>query len=472
MNVPAASSSTPRALCALAFFFVIGAPSAQGEEGGGLWNVLARDLEATEISGSLMYFQRHRERYRVDERRFGSNLHHQTLQGHIEISSPFFADTAGFDLGLFGTTDLNNSASPDHEISFFPWSDPWSADWLKKDARSGISLYRAHLKLRQNHEEGNWWGKLGYFQPSGPGVLGVNWSLMPGTYLGAESGGDWGPFSVAGAYVTEYKAPWYRKTYHFRENDATTEVEHLWSLGARYQFLPGASAEIAYGEALDFLKSAHIKLKYRREDAPRSSLYLTYQLYGMGDSGDFASPNDHYAGRWATQHYLALAREFPREFARYTLKAEWLHTRAPSTAPQHLGYFVYRLTDAYGGANGAYEPWWDNRSDWNHHRESALFVSVSRSLDDLSGISGITATVSAARGWGGQVYGVTQRLKESAWSLDLTWRIPAGTWKDTRVTLHYTHYNNKTDQPSWEGYKNLFQDERDLKFFVIVPWKI
>jgi hypothetical protein len=458
----------PASLLAMA---LVGATQAVlGAEDNEGTSALAAKPEPLEVSGNLIYFQRHRERYRVDTGKFGSNLHHQTLQGNVEISTPFLADTAGFDLGFFATTDLHNSASPDHEISFFPWADPWSADWSKKEARSGTSLYRAHLKLRRKHETGMWWGKLGYFQPSGPGVLGVNWSLMPGTYLGAESGIDQGALSLAGAYVTRYKAPWYRKTYAFREEDAgNTKVDGLWSLGARYAFTPETSAEIAYGEAPGFLRSAHLKLKYRQAATP---FYLSYQFYVMGDRDDSASlggqSNNFYAGRWAFQHYVAVAREF----SRYTLKGEFLHSRAPSTRDTHLGYFVYRLTGRYGGANGAYEPWWDNRSDWNHHRESAVFVSLARPLDDLLDFPGLTLTLSAARGWGGQAHGVEQELKESAWSLDLTWRVPAGILKDTRVSLHYTHYNNKTGLPSWTGYKNLFQDERDLKFFVIMPWKI
>ncbi|MDR0735741.1 MAG: OprD family outer membrane porin [Zoogloeaceae bacterium] len=445
------------------------AQSAWGEDGGA-WS-LASEIKATEVSGNLIYFQRHRERYRVDERRFGSNLHHRTLQGNVEVATPFLADTAGFDLGVFATADVQNSASPDHEISFFPWSDPWSADWSEKDARGGASLYRAHLKLRQKRENGLWWGKLGYFQPSGPGVLGVNWSLMPGTYLGAEGGVDQGKISLAGAYVSKYKAPWYRKTYAFREDGAAQgKIDHLWSFGARYALTPQASMEVAYGEAPGFLRSAHLKLKYRQK-TPATPLYLSYQLYVMGDRDDAAtthgSSNNHYAGRWAFQHYLA----FAREFSRYTLKGEFLHTRAPSTRDTHLGYFVYRLSGRYGGANGAYEPWWDNRSDWNHNRENAVFASLSRTLDDLIDLP-VTVTLSAARGWGGKAHGIRQTLEEAAWSFDLTWRIPSGALKDTRVSLHYTHYNNKTDQPSWVGYKNLFQDERDLKFFVIVPWKI
>jgi hypothetical protein len=144
-------------------------------------------LQKTEVSGSVMYFQRNRERYRVDEDRFGSNLHHSTLQSEIHISTPYILNnTLGLEVGFFGTTDLANGArAPDHEISFFPWQNPWSADWSKQEASSGVSLYRAHLKAQRLTEQGRWWGKLGYFQPEGPGVLGVNWSLMPGAFSGA-----------------------------------------------------------------------------------------------------------------------------------------------------------------------------------------------------------------------------------------------------------------------------------------------
>jgi hypothetical protein len=426
------------------------------------------DSAGYDISGNLMYFQRHRDRYRVDEDRFATNLHHQTLQTNIDAGSPYFADTIGFDLGVFATKDLYNGGSPDHEISFFPWSKPWAPDWSKKDARDGTSLYRAHLKIRHARESAKWWGKLGYFQPTGPGVLGVNWSLMPGTYLGAEAGSDWGNLSVAGAYVTQYKAPWYKRVYHFRESETENGIHHLWSLGARYGFTSNLSGEVAYGEAPGFLRNAHLKIKHHQEFDPRSSLYLSYQLYANGDRDESDSPNNHYAGHWAFQHYLALAYTK----AQYTLKTEFTHTRAPSNKPQHLGYFAYRLSSYYGGTKGAYEPWWDNRSDWDHNRETAGFISIERTLDDWVGFSGLTVGFSAARGQGGKVYGVAQELKEEAWSFDLRYVVPSGYLKDTRFSLHYTRYNNKTDQPSWEGYKNLFQDERDVKFMVIVPWKI
>jgi hypothetical protein len=423
------------------------------------------------LSGSIMYFQRHRERYRIDEHRFGGNLHHSTLQAAVDYRSPFWQEHIGLDLGVFATTDLVNTASPDHEISFFPWDDPWRPDYRQKDARDGVSLYRAHIKARAHFADGDLWGKLGYFQPTGPGVLGVNWSLMPGTYQGLEAGGalngDWGGLALAGAYVTRYKAPWYRKVNAFRDEEKK-RINALWSVGARYDAPAGYSMEVAYGKAADYRQNAHFKLKYLRQKDTRDSLYLTYQFYATGEGGAVkrGHPNDHYAGSWGRQHYLALARTLKR----YTLKTEFTYTRAPSDAPHHVGYFVYRLTGAYGGANGAYEPWWDNRSDWNHNRERAMFVGLSRNLDDWLPFSGVSLGASMVNGWGGRVYGVDESLKERSWSLDLGYTIPSGALKNTRASLHYTHYDNKTRLPSWTGYKNLFQDERDIKFLIVMPW--
>jgi hypothetical protein len=424
-------------------------------------DTLWQALKDADVGGSVMVFQRHRERYRLGENRFGSNLHHRTLQSEIHVNTPYaLGNRLGLEAGVFGTKDLANSAgAPDHEISFFPWENPWSPDGSKRDARNGVSLYRAALKAQRVTDTGRWWGKFGYFQPEGPGVLGVNWSLMPGTYSGAEGGLEHGALSVAGAWVTRYKAPWYRHTYPFLDGEKR-DVGRLWSLGARYAPMLGVTVEVAYGEAPDYLKSAHLKLKYDRDGR-----YLSYQLYVMGDRASDGGPNDLYAGGRAWQHYLA----FSQDFSPWTFRAEFTHTRAPMSSGAHVGYFAYRLTGRYGGAKGAYEPWWDNRSDWNHHRESAAFVSLSRALGDL-GLPGLTVGVSAACGWGGRAFGVSETLKERAWSVDLGYRAPSGVWKDASLSLHYTRYDNGTHLENWTGFQNLFQDERDLKVLLSLPW--
>ncbi|MDR2260238.1 MAG: hypothetical protein LBE06_04755 [Azoarcus sp.] len=425
---------------------------------------------ASAFSGDLMYFQRHRERYRIDEDRYATNLHHRSVQAKVDFNSPFAADALGVDLGVFAAADLENTGGPDHEINFFPWRDPWSADWSRRHAKNGVSLYRAHLKLRHDGGHGAWWGKFGYFQPSGPGVLGVNWSLMPGTWRGAEGGGEIrrgrGKFVFAAAWANAYKAPWYRDIYHFRAANGEDRVDDVLSLGLRYE-TGAASVEIAAGEARDYLRNAHLKLKWRRQHGPSASTSLSYQLYAASDRVRGHNAGYYARGR-AWQHYFA----WSADLASYTIKAEFLHTRAPNRAPGHLGYFVYRLSGAYGGANGAYDPWWDNRSDWNHHRESALFLSLGRGLDDLLPIPGFTATLSAVQARGGKAYGVRETLRESAWSFDLAYLAPSGALKGSRISLHYTHYNNHTRQPSWEGFKNLFQDEHDFKFLIVLPLRL
>ncbi|MDR2678311.1 MAG: OprD family porin [Zoogloeaceae bacterium] len=450
--------SRPELLPLLTLFCLCGNGGvlAQTQAEPSLWDTLA----PTKVSGSLLYFQRDRERYAVGTRRFEKNLQHSTLQSQIDVSTPYFAETLGVELGLFGSVDLANPAgAPDHEINFFPWENPWSADWSKRDAQNGVSLYRAHLKWqRPLHTDGRFWGKLGYFQPEGPGVLGVNWSLMPGTYAGAEGGVTFGDWALAAAWVTRYKAPWYRETYAFLD-DEKRDRKRLWSLGARYRHA-GLDAELAYGEAPGHLRSAHLKLAY-----VRTNQRVGYQFYLMGDRDDSGSANDHYDGRWGYQHVLTYARTQ----APWNFRAEYTYSSAPVKLPQHRGYFVYRLSGWYGGAKGAYDIWWDNRSDWNHDRESAVFFSLSRTLDDL-GLPGASAGVSVASGWGGRAPNVAETLREKAWSLDLGYRFASGTLKGASVSLHYTHYDNATHQPSWEGFKNLFQDERDVKLLMILPW--
>ncbi|MDR3213029.1 MAG: hypothetical protein LBT71_03825, partial [Azoarcus sp.] len=346
----------------------------------------------------------------------------------------------------------------------------WSPDWSRRNAKNGASLYRAHLKLRLDARGGKWWGKFGYFQPSGPGVLGVNWALMPGTWRGAESGGEinrsWGNIVFAAAWANAYKAPWYRDIYHFRAANGEDRVRDVLSLGVRYE-RGAASLEAAWGEARDYLRNAHLKFKWQREFSPTVSTSLSYQVYAASDRvrGHDAG---YYAGGRAWQHYFI----WRGTFAPYTIKAEFTYTRAPSRAPGHLGYFVYRLSGAYGGANGAYELWWDNRSDWNHNRESALFISLGRSLDDILPTPGFSIAASAVWGRGGEVYGVQETLRESAWSLDISWLASSGALRGARIGMHYTNYDNRTRQPSWGGFKNLFQDERDFKFLAILPLRL
>ena len=168
------------------------------------------------VTGNLYYFQRKRMRRSNEDDKWHNNLDHATTGIGAEFSSGFVGDFVGVDVGAFSATDLWDSDRPFHELSFFPARDPWSIDWGARHAQNGVSLYKGLVKFR--HDE-TWWGKAGYFQPTGPGVLGSNWSVYPGTYRGAETGFSHKGFSMAAAWADEYKAPWYRDTYHFRRDD-------------------------------------------------------------------------------------------------------------------------------------------------------------------------------------------------------------------------------------------------------------
>ncbi|MDR3073597.1 MAG: OprD family porin, partial [Deltaproteobacteria bacterium] len=379
-----------------------------------------------------------------------------------EFSSGFIGGVLGVDIGAFTATDLWNSNLPFHELTFFPATDPWRINWGDQNAQNGASLHKALVKAKV----GPAWGKAGYFQPTGPGVLGVNWSVYPGTYRGAEAGFSHKGFSMAAAWADQYKAPWYRDTYNFRRDDGS-HVAWLWSLGARYAFgedgfLAGSAVELAYGESEKYLKNGHFKILHERP-LGEGSLRLGYQLYAEADSAS-SGPNDNFAGL-ATQHYL-----FAHHMVGpWTFKAEFTYTEAPQNKEENKGYFAYRLISMYGGAKGALEPDWNTRSDWDHDREKAAFLNISRTFS-LFGHKGFAAGITYSHGWDGHAHGHSGRLNEWALGFDLSYTVPEGPLKDTSIRAHYTEYTNKSDMPDWQGFKNAFQDEHDFKLLVIVPF--
>lgn len=414
------------------------------------------------VTGSFYYFQRKRMRYSLADDRYHNNLDHATTGVGAEFSSGFIGDVIGVDVGAFTAHDLWNSNLAFHELSFFPARDPWHINWGAEHPDNGVSLHKALVKVRH----GNAWGKAGYFQPTGPGTLGVNWSVYPGTYRGAEAGFTRGGLSVAGAWADAYKAPWFRDVYRFRRDDGS-HVAGLWSLGARYtfgeeSFFSGATVELAYGESENYLKNAHLKIKTERRIGD-GVLTLGYQLYAMDDAAS-GGPNDNFDGV-ATQHFF---------FSKYTLgpwtlRGELTYTLAPQNNEANKGYFAYRLVGQYGGAQGAIEPDWNTRSDWNHNREAAAFLKISRTFS-LFGLSGFEAGFTYSHGWDGKAYGYSGHLKEWAFAFDLGYTVPDGALAGATVKAHYMEYRNGSAMPDWVGFKNAFQDERDFKLLITIPF--
>ena len=410
------------------------------------------------FEATLYYFQRYRDRMNVGKDRYAVNLSHATTQLALDFESGYISEFLGFDFGIFGASDFYNKGDPGHEMNFFPSRDPWTSYGNKKRAKDGVSVYKALAKVKA----GPVWARAGYFQPQGPGILGVNWSFLPGTYQGAEVGADLGKLSLAAAWANQYKAPWYNEVYKFKKNDGLTEVDYVWSMGARYQATDGLSLEAAYGESQDFLWNAHFKAKYNRPVGD-GRLSLGWHSYLMNDKGRQEPGNDNFSST-ATQQFLAAGYET----GPWNFNLEFLYTHVPHKNPGNVGYFAYRPVSGYGSSKGAYEPWWDLRSDWNHHEEKAAFLKIGRSLDDI-GLDGWKAAVSGAYGWGARADGTTKKLEEVALGLDLSYTVGSGFLEGAVFALHYTRYDNRTNIPSWTHFKNAFQDEHDVKFSLVIP---
>ena len=417
----------------------------------------------SKFNATLYYFQRYRDRLNERTDHYGVNLSHASTQLSLDFESGWLGDVLGFDFGVFGAYDFyNDSAAADHEMNFVYWRDPWHKEWDSVKNKDAASIYKALVKLKA----GPVWARAGYFQPTGPGVLGVNWSFLPGTYQGAEAGFDLGGLTVAGAWANQYKAPWYTSTYKFKkvdEDGRLHDVDYLWSLGARYQVIEGLSLEAAYGESKGYLWNAHFKAKYNLDLAGENKLYLTAQTYLMNDIGGAGAIDQNFSSTALHQYLAAIYDTGP-----WTLNAEFTYSRVPHDNPGNVNYFAYRLVRPSGGAKGAYEPWWDLRSDWDHDQEKAAFLKVGRALDDL-GLTGFRAAVSGAYGWDGRAQGCPTKFSEAAFGLDLSYTVDQGPLEGAVFALHFTRYDNRTDLPSWDPFQNAFQDEHDVKFSLVIP---
>ncbi|MDL2307856.1 hypothetical protein LJC48_07565, partial [Desulfovibrio sp. OttesenSCG-928-C06] len=480
------------------------AQSADAEDNGKLLNTGLDFFDQADIGGGLYYFQRKRTRYNVNSDEWRTNLDHATVQAAAHFDSGWAGDgflKIGVDFGVFGSTDLRQKGSIDHEMNFVPWRSPWKPDWNDSTV-GGVSVYKANLKLQAGPEQRRGWLRAGYFQPSGPGVLGVNWSIMPGTYQGIEGGLSFGQarsqsatrqdgsaalsagidgsdggnglggatgqmqpdlreqglpgrLELAAALVNAYKAPWYRDFYTFRKADKDTRIDYMWSLGARYSLESGEEGDLraltleaAYGGAQDYLHNFHLKAGYGFDLGP-GRLDLKYHFYGMLDNDSSGSVNDNFDGL-AYQHYLGAFYSL----GLWNFRAEYTYTRVPQSEDNHIGYFAYRMTNPTGSSKGAYDIWWDARSDWDHDQEMAAFLGISRGLDDLLPFNGLRLGLGGAIGWDGQARGYAQHLKEYAWTADIIYVHPDGPLKGASASLHFTRYYNRTDLSDWTGYRN------------------
>jgi len=426
------------------------------------------------ISGNLNFFMRARDRAGKPVDGGGNaipgpdtakttNLDHGSIFANLGFHSGYVADVVGFDAVVYSTFDMwageETGGSFEHEMNFFDCDSPYNAgscDSYQTD--NGVSFAKAALKFKFGENVN---AQLGYFQPSVPSTLGVNWSFAPGTYRGGEIGGNFGDLSVGFVYADQYKAPWFKETYEFRDggfwgSDGGKDVGDVYSVGARYTLGNGISLDAGYGGLTDGdRKNFHVKVKGTTD----GGLYWSPQLYVVDDDNQFDS----------TAFQAALLTS--KSVGQYSFRAEATYTVADSEDTRgNVGNMSYRLTEQYGGSNGAYEIWWNNRSDFNHDGEYAFFLSSSRDFSDVGG-TGFSAGVSGAYGAGAKAAGYDE-LVEYAYSFFANYAIQAGALKDANIGFYYTNYFNDTDAPDWGAYSNGFNDETDFKLTLTIPFAV
>ncbi|EDU58041.1 outer membrane porin, OprD family [Providencia stuartii] len=424
------------------------------------------------LKGGIYYWQRDRSRKELTPGsdkygQYTDNLKHSSLNIALDFSSGYIQDFIGFDFAGYTAVELSNGgpAAP-NEIGFSDAKNVW--DEKGTGDRNGFTFTTAATKLKL----GPFWGKAGYIQPSGQTLLATNWSFLPGTYRGAEVGAEFdtedsGKFNISYMWTDQYKAPWYREMYEFREADSTTTIDYLHSLGVKYDTKNKLVLEGAVGQAEGYMDQYLAKISYAFPLAGRD-LRVSYQFYGAQDKDNSGGVNDVYDG-------LAWLQAFTLGYTYDALDFQVEGTMVHS--PGQQGYFLQRMTSAYGTSNGRIDVWWDARSDFNSDNEKALFAGVTYDLSswDLAGWKIGTSYVYAwdAKPSNNPIYDQSQRVRESAWNFDILYTIQTGKAKDTTFKLHYTRFDNHSDIPSWGGgFNNIFQDEKDIKFIVTAPFTI
>lgn len=431
-------------------------------------------IDDTSVTGTLYYWQRQRDRKALspDSPHYGKyqqNLHHATFNAALDYQSGFAADLLGIDVAVFSALEMfNGGPAAPNEIGFSDartrWDEKWSGD------KNGASIYKAALKGKYR----DYWLRAGYIQPTGQTLLAPHWSFLPGTYRGVETGAkydfaDAGTLSLSYMWSNKYKAPWYTRLYNFRQADGKSGVSYLHSVGAKYAFNDRLALEAAFGQAAHYMDQYFAKLAWSIPLAG-SDLRTSYQFYGARDKagGGAGNVNSVYDGLAWLQ-----AMTFGYTLGPVDMRLEGTWVKAEG----NQGFFLQRMTPGYASSNGRLDIWWDARSDWNANGEKALFAGVMLDLAPWR-LEGWKVGTSFAWGWdarpsGNPAFDQRQRLRESAWNLDLAYAIQQGRAKDTQFKLHYTRYDNHSSLPSYGGgYGNIFQDEHDVKFMVIAPFTL
>ncbi|MCG9629051.1 multidrug transporter [Vibrio mediterranei] len=430
-------------------------------------------FEDSTISGNLNFFMRKRDRVGSvsdsgEDGAYDTNLDHGSIFANLGFNSGYIGGIVGTDLVIYSTFDMWQNGSADHEMNFWNVNNPFDKQGKTKQCtnvwtdcnENGVSYATASLKFRFGE---NIKASLGYIQPSVPSALGVNWSYAPGTYRGAQIGGKFDNLELGFIYADEYKAPWFKKTYRL-QTTAGEDAGEVYSVGARYTLSNGIVFDAGYaGLTVGNRKNFHLKVK----GSTTGGFNWSPQVYVVSDDEQYDS----------TAFQAAFISS--KSIGQYTFRADSTYTKAnaKNDGKGTVGNFSYRLTSQYGGSNGAYDIWWNNRSDFNHDGEIAGFLSVSRDFSDVGG-NGFSAGISTAGGFGSTTSATRKSgapvddLTEYAYSLFATYAIQKGALTDANISFYWTQYINPTNASNWTPYSNLFQDEKDFKLSLTIPFNV
>ncbi|WP_442902665.1 OprD family outer membrane porin [Gilliamella sp. Gris1-4] len=420
------------------------------------------------LTGNIFFWNRDRDRKDIETNKYKSNIRQSTFNSNLDYRSGYIADRFAIELGGYGAWEVSNGGNGHpNEIGFSGAHTRWDEDW-KKDV-SGLSFYKAQANFKIDEL---FWVKAGYIQPSGQTLLAPHWSLLPGTYRGFEVGSTLdfdsaGALSMSYMWSDKYKAPWYKRLYEFKQWGKGKKINYLHSAGLKYDFKNDLVLESAFGQAQNYMNQFFGKVSYKMEvfDNP---MIMSYQFYGAKDQSH--KDTDVYDGlAWLQAATLGY------QVGAIGLRFEGVSVKADG----EQGFFLQRMTPDYASSNGRLDIWWNSRSDFNANGEKAVFAEVTYDLSYLSHyLAGWKTGASYAYGWDAKPstnrqYNQKQRLIESAYNFDLGYTVQESWAKDTTFQLHYTKYNNHSNIPSWGGgYGNIFQDERDIKFIVTIPFTV
>ena len=425
-------------------------------------------VDDSSLTGNVFFWNRDRERKDIDTHKYEKNLRHTSFNTNLDFKSGYIADRLAIELGGYGAWEVSNGGNGHpNEIGFSGAHTRRDEDW-KKDV-SGLSFYKAQANFKIGEL---FWVKAGYIQPSGQTLLAQHWSLLPGTYRGFEIGSTLdfdsaGALSMSYMWSDKYKAPWYKRLYEFKQWRKGKKIDYLHSAGLKYDFKNDLVLESAFGQAQNYMNQFFGKVSYKMEvfDNP---MIMSYQFYSAKDQSHKGT--DVYDGlAWLQAATLGY------QVGAIGLRFEGVSVKADG----EQGFFLQRMTPDYASSNGRLDIWWNSRSDFNANGEKAVFAVVTYDLSHLSHyLAGWKTGASYAYGWDAKPstnrqYNQKQRLIESAYNFDLGYTVQESWAKDTTFQLHYTKYNNHSNIPSWGGgYGNIFQDERDIKFIVTIPFTV